>query len=242
MVKNKMKYIALLVCMSWMLSVGAMATAENTLTNEKGEPTHEYIEGVEIAPGVFEYRSEDGVTVVTSESWEPVLKPAPISVEPWRGDIVMNEVPVPIWGADGTLVDPVVYDESIYVPLATVELWLGTEMKWVPEFKAVQFSLDEVPVDYPQRTAPEGAELMEAAAQFVPAEVGSLLEGMFRPDVFLALNGEEVVEFTNAQGETVHIILVNDNVYLPVRGISEFCGKTVSWEQNGTGEYFVSVD
>jgi len=87
MMKNKMKYTALLVCISWMLSVGAMATTENTLTDEKGEPTHEYIEGVEIAPGVFEYRSEDGVTVVTSESWEPALKPAPISVAPWRGDM-----------------------------------------------------------------------------------------------------------------------------------------------------------
>ena len=45
MMKNKMKYTALLVCISWMLSVGAMATTENTLTDEKGEPTHEYIEG-----------------------------------------------------------------------------------------------------------------------------------------------------------------------------------------------------
>lgn len=237
--RNRGRWIALLMCGVWLLS-GAALAAEKEIS-EKGEPTHEFLEGVEIAPGVFEYRSEDGETVVISEPWEPSLKPGPISVAPWHGEIVMDGSPVSVWGENGTLADPVAYNGSIYVPLATVELWLGTEMKWEPIFKVVRLSLDQETVSYPQRTVPEGADLAEAKAQFVPAEEGKTIEAMFRPDAFLALNGEDVVEFANAQGEAVHIILVDDSVYLPVRGVSEFCGKTVSWEQNAAGEYFVSV-
>ena len=239
MMKHQVKGLTLLLCM--LLTAYEIYPVARAAEEQGKEPTHVYLEGVEIAPGVFEYRSDDG-TVVISEPWEAADESKIIFVEPWLGDIMMDGTPVSVWGEDGKLVAPVAYQGSIYVPLSTVELWLGTEMQWTPELNIIEFSLDKTYVSYPRRTVPDGIELGEAMKQFVPAEEGQMVEAMFCPDIFLALNGEEFVEFTNVRDEAVHVILVNDSVYLPVRGVSEFCGKTVSWEQNGVGEYFVSVD
>lgn len=232
--KHRMNGVALFLCV--LLTTGIYPTAKATEEEAKG-PTHVYLEGVEIAPGVFEYRSDDG-TVVISEPWEPESKAETVFAEVWCGDIVMNGIPVSVWGEDGAPADPVAYNGSIYVPMATVELWLGVEMAWTPETKAVEFVLDKNSVTYPQNMAPEG---MEAPARRLPAEEGRMVEAIYDPDVFLVSLGEEFVEFTNAQGEAVYVLLVEDRLYLPVRGVSEFCGKTVSWEQNEAGEYFVSV-
>lgn len=211
----------------------AFASAEDA-------PTHVYLEGTEIAPGVYEYHDDDG-SVITSESWEPQKQMISVTATEWAGEIIMDDQAISVWDEDGKICCPLAYDGSIYIPLSTLELWLGTEIEWFPEVSIAQISTNESFTSYPMQTSPEGTDPTEVATLITATGATQTVECEVCPDILIMYNGEDLPSFENVLGDIVHPLLTNGTVYLPIRGISEFFGKSVSWEQNSTGDYSVFI-
>ena len=115
--------------------------------------------------------------------------------------------------ANGSAVEPFIFDGTIYLPVRGIASALGLSVSWDNLTSTIGLS---------SGGTASAASDAKATYALVPAQE------VYR-DISIMLNGARL-EPMDASGNAVEPFLINGTTYLPLRAISEALGLTVSWD------------
>ena len=137
-----------------------------------------------------------------------------IYVEGQHADYVTDE---------GTLLYPLSYQDSVYIPLRAVGDWMGKTVSWDAGSRTITLSGNipqEISFTNPVGDVTEPGSLQ----QNVPVQVC--------PDISVVLDGSKKL-FKSASGDIVYPLIQDGISYLPIRAVGELTGMQVSWTNQG---------
>lgn len=126
---------------------------------------------------------------------------------------------------------PIVTDGSVYIPAQSAAAWMGKELRWDPEAGTVSFT-GSTPIvvegsrrDAPARSASEQEKVNEWGRDGVDIEL--------HYDYTVMVDGQKR-EFFNVNGERLPPAVLEDTLFLPIRGIAQLCGKEITYSPSST--------
>ena len=137
-----------------------------------------------------------------------------IYVEGQHADYVTDE---------GTLLYPLSYQDSVYIPLRAVGDWMGKAVSWDAGSRTITLSGNipqEISFTNPVGDVTEPGSLQ----QNVPVQVC--------PDISVVLDGSKRL-FKSASGDIVYPLIQDGISYLPIRAVGELTGMQVRWTNQG---------
>ena len=136
--------------------------------------------------------------------------------------------------APGKSIPPITYNGTVYVPLYTVGLWLGANVAYDQNARAVHIvSNGAEPVYYSRFDFNHMNVEWQLGNEQMRYDWKNGVYVQFLPDVTVTVNGQAET-FVNALGEPVYPLLFRGSVYLPVRSVAGWMGKQVQWSRHGS--------
>ncbi len=147
---------------------------------------------------------------------------------PW---VIVNGIEAGFLDGEQGRREAVTYGNMVYIPLATVGLWMGADTRWDANTRSVTITSNGAePVYYrpgdfnPGRLDLERAEGVEQYQQDMKHGVDVIL----CPDVTVTVDGQ-IKTFASDGGTPLCPILFRACVYLPVSGVAELLGLNALW-------------
>ena len=130
--------------------------------------------------------------------------------------IIINDEVRTFTDANNTVVYPVLYNGTTYLPLRAVGNSLGMDVGWDGATQTVTL----VSSDKKKSTS---------AAAFDSAISNTQITAQLRPDFTIIINGV-IQEFSDVNGNVVYPVLYNGTTYLPLRAVGNSLGLHVDWD------------
>lgn len=148
------------------------------------------------------------------------------TAQTWVHPIYVNGQHADYTAADGTLLQPLMFQDSIYIPLRAVGDWMGKNVSWDTASRTITMS----------GTVPQKVSFSNAGgntARTTPVQVC--------PDISVVLDGSKKI-FRSASGEVIYPLICDDYSYLPLRAVGELTGYQVRWEEQGSARLIYLSD
>lgn len=143
-----------------------------------------------------------------------------------REDIFVEQVEASFLNNEGKRSFPILYQDSVYIPLRNAGEWLGAEVS--QEGDTVFLRTHKDPFYLDMRTHEGQPDQTEEEFQQYRDDIANGIDVQLYPELTISLD-DQVLSFVNAKGDPLVPILFRENIYLPVRSIGELMGKKVLW-------------
>lgn len=141
-----------------------------------------------------------------------------VRVQLWDGMPYVDKTPIGIYTEDHSYVYPFQYRGSIYIPLFIAGEMLGAQTNWDAVTQTLSIVRNGTPYyRHKYLDKPEDSQRRFYGLEF-DAELCS--------DATVTVDGAPIF-FANAAGERLFPIVRDNFVYLPLRSVSELCGKEI---------------
>lgn len=128
--------------------------------------------------------------------------------------VVIDDVSQTFYTASGTEVHPIVYNDTVYLPIRSVGELLGKTMTWDEATLTVTLS--------GKRTAAKASGTPDTSTK------SKKISAQLRPDFTVVVDGT-VRSFTDASGAKLSPMLYSGTIYLPLQSAGDLLGKTATW-------------
>lgn len=154
---------------------------------------------------------------------------ATVRAELWPNFVHVEETRVSFFNAKGEQCQPIAYNGSIYLPLRAAGEWMGADVDWDQENRAVVLTTAGKEPLYRDMYSPDGQTPMTGEdLERYQQDLEHGIEPLLDPGITVTLDGE-ALSFHNVKGDPVYPMVFRESVYLPLRSIGELCGKQVLW-------------
>lgn len=150
----------------------------------------------------------------------------------WDGqNIYVDGVPIGVRADGDTSISPLLYKDSVYIPLFTAGEWLGAEAVCDLSDQTIFLRRGKAPYYHNVHATPDHLQTeinFSKNTDNFPGSAESLVEIELCPNMLVFLDGIEQ-SFADVNGEILFPILSKGAVYLPVRGVAAMCAKEILW-------------
>lgn len=140
------------------------------------------------------------------------------TAQTWIHSIYVNGQHADYVTTDGTLLQPLMFQDSVYIPLRAAGDWMGKNVSWDAASRTIVLS---------------GSTSQKVSFSNSSGNVVRTKSVQVCPDISVVLDGSEKI-FLSASGDVIYPLICDDMSYLPIRAIGELTGYQVRWTKQGT--------